>query len=105
MFGLAERGQQEISGRCGAERDGVERRSPPLTEGPNKGRCELPGCNAVVGLDIDSTIYKIIPRIIEGEEVVHVAQFCCHEHADAAPSVSSATLERTKRLLGEQRGL
>ena len=74
-------------------------------EGQNKKRCELPGCNAVVGLDVDSTIYKLVPRIIEGEEVAHVGQFCCPEHADEVLSVSKRTLERTKRLLGEERGI
>jgi hypothetical protein len=71
----------------------------------NKQRCELPGCNAVVGLDVDSTIYKLVPRIIEGEEIAHVGQFCCPEHADVVLSVSTRTLERTKRLLGEGHGL
>jgi hypothetical protein len=70
-------------------------------EGLNKQRCELPGCNAVVGLDVDSTIYKIVPRIVGGDEVAHVAQFCCREHADVVFSASKATLERTKRRLRE----
>jgi hypothetical protein len=68
-------------------------------DGLNKKRCELPGCNAVVGLDVDRPIYKIVPRIIEGEELAHIAQFCCREHADAVFSASKATLERTKRRL------
>jgi hypothetical protein len=70
-------------------------------EGLNNERCELPECNAVVGLAVDSTIYKIVPRIIEGEELAHVAQFCCREHADAVFSASKATLERSKRRLRE----
>ena len=69
-------------------------------EGLNKQRCELPGCNAVVGLDVDSTIYKLVPQIIEGEEVAHVGQFCCPEHSEAVLS-----LERTKRPPAEGRGI
>ena len=71
----------------------------------NKQLCELPGCNAVVGLDPESTIYKLVPRIIGGDEVAHVAQFCCPEHAEMVCSASKATLERTKRLLREGRGI
>jgi hypothetical protein len=74
-------------------------------EGLNKQRCELPSCNAVVGLDLDSTIYKLIPRIIGGDEIAHVGQFCCPEHADVVFSASNATLDRTKRLLREGRGI
>jgi hypothetical protein len=69
-------------------------------EGPNKQRCELPGCNAVVGLDVDGTIYKLVPRLIGGEEIAHVGRFCCPEHAEAVLS-----LERTKRRLAEGRGM
>jgi hypothetical protein len=74
-------------------------------DGLNNERCELPGCNAVVGLEVDRTIYKIVPRHIEGEEVAHIAQFCSREHADAVFAASKATLERTKRRLREGRGL
>ncbi len=74
-------------------------------EGLNKERCELPGCNAVVGLDVDSTIYKLVPRIIGGEELAHIGQFCCREHADAVFSASKAMLERTMRRLREGREL
>jgi hypothetical protein len=70
-------------------------------EGLNNERCELPECNEVVGLDVDRAIYKIVPRIIDGEEVAHIAQFCCREHADAVFFASKATLERTKRRLRE----
>jgi hypothetical protein len=64
----------------------MPRRGAMRAEGLNEKRCELPGCNAVVGLDVDRAIYKIVPRIIEGEEFAHIAQFCCREHADAASS-------------------
>jgi hypothetical protein len=73
-------------------------------EGLNEQRCELPGCSAVVGLDVDSTIYKLVPRSIEGEDIARVGQFCSREHADAVFSASRATLERTKRRLAERRG-
>jgi hypothetical protein len=85
----------------------LERRSPSRMRAKrlNRQRCELLGCNAVVGLDVDSTIYKLVPRMIGGEEIAHVGQFCCHEHADVVSSVSRKTLERTKKLLQEGRGM
>jgi hypothetical protein len=74
-------------------------------KGLNAQRCELPGCNAVVGPDVASTIYKLVPRIIGEDEIAHVARFCCPEHAEMVFSASKATLERTKRLRREGRGI